>query len=359
MIYRALGIMSGSSMDGLDLAYVHLHSSQGKWLYTLVDAVTIPHTSEWISRLDAAPDLSAREYLLLHHAFGVYIGQEVNKFIQERNLDFQIQLIASHGHTVFHMPHQGVSAQLGSGASIAAQTGLQVVTDLRALDMALGGQGAPIVPIGEKWLFHGYEYFLNLGGIANVTSTVEGIYQAFDVCPANRVLNLLAGRKGQAFDQDGLLARTGNVVNPLLNALDALDYYLLPPPKSLPNQFGTAVVWELIKNSGCSVESGLRTYTEHIARQLARALDGKPPGKMLVTGGGAHNAFLMERIAALLEPQGIEVLVAEPLVADFKEALIMAFMGVLRLREEENTLPTVTGALRASIGGALWNGQEG
>jgi anhydro-N-acetylmuramic acid kinase len=346
-------------MDGLDLAYVHLHSSQGKWTYTLVDAVTIPHTSEWISRLDAAPELSAREYLLLNQDFGVYIGQEVNKFIRDRNLDFQIQLIASHGHTVFHLPQHGTTAQLGNGAAIAAQTGLQVVTDLRALDMALGGQGAPIVPIGEKWLFHGYDYFLNLGGIANITIAVDGIYQAFDVCPANRVLNLLAGRKGQAFDQDGALASVGNVDDTLLNALDALDYYLLPPPKSLPNQFGREVVWGLIQIAGSPVEDGLRTYTEHIARQLARALDAKPAGKMLVTGGGAHNSFLMERITELLGPQGIEVVVPEPLVVDFKEALIMAFMGVLRLREEENSLPTVTGALRPSIGGALWNGQEG
>jgi anhydro-N-acetylmuramic acid kinase len=359
MIYRALGIMSGSSMDGLDLAYVHLHSSQGKWNYTLAEAVTIPHTSEWISRLDAAPELSAREYLLLHHEFGVYIGQEVNKFIEERNLDFQIQLIASHGHTVFHMPQHGTTAQLGSGAAIAAQTGLQVVTDLRSLDMALGGQGAPIVPIGERWLFSGYDYFLNLGGIANITLAVDGIYQAFDVCPANRVLNLLAQKRGQAFDRDGAWASAGQVIIPLLEALDGLDYYLLPPPKSLPNQFGTEVVWGLIKASGCPVEDGLRTYTEHIARQLARALDAKPGGKMLVTGGGAHNVFLVERITALLDPLGISISVADPMVTDFKEALIMAFMGVLRLREEENTLASVTGALRPSIGGALWNGQEG
>jgi anhydro-N-acetylmuramic acid kinase len=380
MIYRVLGIMSGSSLDGLDIAYVHLHSGAGKWGYTIVDATTIAYPSEWTTRLDGAGELGARDYLLLHNAYGRYIGTQINQFIRERNLDFQVQLVASHGHTVFHFPDQGMTAQLGDGASISALTGLQVVSDLRSLDVAFGGQGAPIVPIGEKWLFPEYRYFLNLGGIANVSIPASGQYRAFDVCPANRVLNLLARQKGSAYDKDGVWAASGRVIPVLLDTLNSLDYYRQAPPKSLGNAFGTDLVYGIIRASGCSLEDCLRTYVEHIAIQVSRALSapagedaasgvgGTAPekgeaapngGSLLVTGGGAHNAFLMERIGALLEPVGIRVVIPEAVIVDFKEALVMALIGVLRLRQEENTLASVTGAQRNSIGGALWNGQEG
>jgi len=249
----------------------------------------------------------------------------------------------------------GMTAQLGDGAPIAAITGLPVVTDLRTLDMALGGQGAPIVPIGEKWLFPTYAYFLNLGGIANV-STGDRI--AFDVCPANRVLNLLASRKGASFDPGGAWASAGRLLPDLLAALNGLDYYRLPPPKSLDNAFGTEIVYGIIRDSGCSPEDGLRTYTEHIALQVAAALQGGAPGEMLVTGGGAHNRYLVARIAAHVEPLGIQVMVPDPDLVNFKEALVVALFGVLRWRQEVNVLASVTGASRDSIGGALWTGQD-
>jgi anhydro-N-acetylmuramic acid kinase len=358
MIYRVLGLMSGSSLDGLDLAYVHLHSGAGKWGYTLEAAKTLPYTPEWRSRLEGATTLDARSYLLLHQEYGHYLGAQVNSFIQASGLDFQVQLVASHGHTVFHQPgNPGMTAQLGSGAAIAAVTGLQTVTDLRALDVALGGQGAPIVPIGEKWLFPGYAYFLNLGGIANVSDAAAGI--AFDVCAANRVLNLLAEQKGFAFDKGGELAASGKVIPSLLKSLDGLSYYRQAPPKSLDNAFGVRMVMGTIRDNGCSTEDGLRTYVEHIARQVATVFAGRPAGEMLVTGGGAHNGFLMERLRDTLTPLNIQVTVPEAGVVDFKEALVVALFGVLRLRQEENTLASVTGATRNSIGGALWNGQEG
>lgn len=363
--------MSGSSLDGLDMAYVHLHSGAGKWGYTLEAMETRPYPPEWRSRLEAAPALNAREYLLLDQDYGHFIGEQVNAFIQARGLDFQVQLVSSHGHTVFHMPARGngiaaghetvatagMTAQLGSGAAIAAVTGLQTVTDLRALDVALGGQGAPIVPIGEKWLFPGHAYFLNLGGIANVSIAASGI--AFDVCPANRVLNLLAEEKGLPFDRDGLLAASGRVVPSLLETLDGLDYYKKAPPKSLDNSFGARMVYGRIRESGCTVEDGLKTYVTHIARQVYAALLGQAPGDMLVTGGGVHNGFLMGCLEEALAPLGIRVVVPETGVVDYKEALVVALFGVLRLRQEENTLASVTGASRDSIGGALWNGQEG
>lgn len=382
--------MSGSSLDGLDLAFVQLHSGAGKWGYSLEAAETLPYPPEWRVALEGASTLDARAYLLLDQEYGRWLGEQVNAFIQTRGLDFQVQLVASHGHTVFHMPagrHGGASgaggailassgpstaagaavagmtAQLGNGAAIAAVTGLQTVSDLRSLDIALGGQGAPIVPIGEKWLFPGYSYFLNLGGIANVSDAGREI--AFDVCPANRVLNLLAEQKGMPFDRDGALAASGKVVPTLLSTLDGLSYYRQAPPKSLDNVFGVRMVYGIIRESGCTVEDGCRTYVEHIARQVGAALsDGpvgmaspaRPAGEMLVTGGGAHNIFLMERIRETLAPMGIQAVVPEAGVIDYKEAMVVALFGVLRLRQEENTLASVTGASRNSIGGALWSG---
>lgn len=370
MVYRVIGIMSGSSLDGLDIAYVHLHSSAGKWGYTIVDAETYAYPGEWTTRLEQAGSLHARDYLLLHSDYGRYIGEQVNRFIQARNLDFQVQLVASHGHTVFHLPNAGMTAQLGDGAAIAAVTGLQVVTDLRSLDVALGGQGAPIVPIGEKLLLPGYGYYLNLGGIANLSYSVSGKYTAFDVCPAGRVLNLLALRMGEPFDRDGITAAAGKVIPALLDSLNSLEYYGLPYPKSLGNEFGTDVVYGLIRASGCSTEDGLRTYVEHIAFQVASSAGAAGAGvgdpgagvggrEMLVTGGGAHNIFLASRIGALLEPMGINVVIPDKTLVDYKEALIMGLMGLLRLRQEDNTFASVTGARRDSIGGALWNGTEG
>ena len=381
MVYRVIGIMSGSSLDGLDIAYVHLHSSAGKWGYTIVDAETFAYPGEWTTRLEQAGNLYARDYLLLHSDYGRYIGEQVNRFIQARNLDFQVQLVASHGHTVFHQPAKGINAgmtaQLGDGAAIAAVTGLQVVTDLRSLDVALGGQGAPIVPIGEKLLLPGYGYYLNLGGIANLSYSVSGKYTAFDVCPAGRVLNLLAGQIGEPFDRDGKGAAAGTVIPALLDSLNRLEYYGLPYPKSLANEFGTQEVYGLIRASGCSTEDGLRTYVEHIAFQVASSAVAAPGGgdspgagvgiqgagvgarEMLVTGGGAHNIFLTSRIGALLEPLGINVVIPDKTLVDYKEALIMGLMGLLRLRQEDNTFASVTGARRDSMGGALWNGTEG
>jgi anhydro-N-acetylmuramic acid kinase len=304
-----------------------------------------------------------------------------------------------------------MTAQLGDGAAIAAETGLPVVTDLRALDVALGGQGAPIVPIGEKMLWNEYDYFLNIGGIANISarplpkplskgeelletpnhiksfqysevakplSTIgEGgledvAYIAFDVCPANRVLNMLANEMGLAFDDGGKIAQSGSINSSLLEKLNQLDYYRQPYPKSLANDFGTDVVYPMIRDSGCGIQDALATYSEHIAVQIRNAItnsnnlnpetknlpDRKKGPKLLVTGGGALNIFLIEQLKKHLQKLDIEVVVPDANLVSFKEALIMAFIGVLRWRQEYNVLASVTGAKRNSIGGALWVGQE-
>jgi anhydro-N-acetylmuramic acid kinase len=216
MNYKAIGIMSGSSLDGLDIVFAGFQEQGGKWSYEILEAACYPFGDELEkSTAEMQYYLNALDYQLLHTSFGHYIGEKVNQFIKEKKLEYQVALIASHGHTTFHHPEKKMTAQLGDGAAIAATTLLPVVTDLRAMDVALGGQGAPIVPIGEKYLLNEYEYFLNLGGIANI-SVNQTPYVAFDICPANRVLNMLAQEVGKEYDEDGKMAASGNCASGLI-----------------------------------------------------------------------------------------------------------------------------------------------
>ena len=365
MLYRAIGLMSGSSLDGLDIAFVEFQENGGKWSYEILKADCYAYDEEWIKRLKNATSLPALDYQLLHVEYGHYIGKQVNRFIEDYMLNYQVALIASHGHTTFHLPAKKMTAQLGDGAAIAAETGLPVVTDLRALDVAFGGQGAPIVPFGEKMLWSEYDYFLNIGGIANISMNADQ-YIAFDICPANRVLNMLANEAGKIFDDGGEMAATGSINSALLEKINQLDYYKQPYPKSLANEFGTDIIYPIIKESGSAIPDALRTYTEHIAVQIKNAImnlvsGSRPPtpdSRLLTTGGGVFNSFLVNRIKENVEELDIEVIVPDAKLVNYKEALIMAFIGVLRWRQENNVLSSVTGAARDSIGGALWTGQE-
>ena len=363
MIYRAIGLMSGSSLDGLDIAFVEFEETGGRWAFSLLETACTPYEEEWQRRLSGATRLDAREYQVLHSEYGHYIGRRVNSFIEDRSLQYRVGLIASHGHTTFHSPPV-MTGQIGCGAAIAAETGLPVVSDLRAMDVALGGQGAPIVPMGEKLLFPDYRYLLNLGGIANITVDRTEGRVAFDTSPANRVLNLLASRLGMTYDEGGRISSGGRVNERLLSDLDALDYYGMPFPKSLANEFGTEVVLPIIDASGLDTPDALRTFSEHIAVQVRMGIvsamgasDGGG-GRLLITGGGALNGFLVSRIAEQLRPLGIVAEAADETIASYKEALIMALLGVLRWREEDTVMASVTGARRSSVGGALWVGQR-
>lgn len=363
MIYRVIGLMSGSSLDGLDIVFAELQETGGKWSYEIKAAACYPYETHWREKLKNAIHLNAYEYLLLHSAYGKFTGEKVNTFITDHHLYHRVQLIASHGHTTFHAPHNGMTAQLGDGAAIAAATGINVVTDLRAMDVALGGEGAPIVPVGEQLLFPEFSCFLNLGGIANISINKPDGYIAFDVCAANRVLNMLAEQKGKSFDENGDMAARGKINTALLTRLNALDYYQQPYPKSLSNNFGTDIVFPIIQSFQLSTEDALRTYATHIVQQIAYAfnqLDVQKLAKkkLLVTGGGALNNFLVQSLKDALKAYDIEVVVPERQLIEYKEALIMALLGILRWREENTVLHSVTGAQRSSIGGAVWMGQE-
>jgi anhydro-N-acetylmuramic acid kinase len=375
MTYRAIGLMSGSSLDGLDIAFVEFVHNAGNWSYEIIAADCYEYNDAWKSRLQKATGLNALDYQLLHADYGHYLGKEVNRFIEENNLHFQVGLIASHGHTTFHVPQKKMTAQVGDGAAIAAETGLPVVSDLRALDIAFSGQGAPIVPIGEKLLLKDYDMYLNLGGIANISFNQAGSYVAYDICAANRVLNMIAAKEGKEYDAGGQMAALGNVHLGLLQKLDNLSYYRQPYPKSLANSFGVDEVYPLIHSFGLTHFDELRTYVAHLVQQVKSAVSNqqsatansqgfrvsdKPENnaKLLVTGGGAYNTFLMTCLTETIQTLGVEVVIPDTNLIQYKEALIMAFIGVLRWRQEYNVLSSVTGAQRDSIGGAVWIGQE-
>jgi anhydro-N-acetylmuramic acid kinase len=373
MIYNAIGLMSGSSLDGLDIACVEFGEKAGKWDYEIQCAACIEYDEKWTRKLRHAVQLSAKEYQLLDTDYGRYLGEMVNEFVEKFQLEHKINLIASHGHTTFHFPEKRMTHQLGDGAAIAARTQLPVVSDLRSMDIAFGGQGAPIVPLGEKLLFGDYDHFLNIGGIANVsinskTTNNEDSYLnyketiAFDICAANRVLNMLSNEKNKTYDEDGKMASSGKINETLLEKLNALDYYKAAYPKSLANSFGTEIIYPLIKDFNLNTEDSLRTYTEHIAIQVKNSLESQfskaNVQKLMITGGGAFNKFLTNRISKRLEEINFEIYIPEDDVVIYKEALIMALLGVLRWREQYTVLSSVTGASRNSIGGALWLGTE-
>lgn len=357
MIVHAIGLMSGSSLDGLDIFFVRLTEVNGNWQYQGLASSCIPYPKEWEVKLRQAKSLSVPEFLNLHTAYGHFTGKLVHEFIRSSCSGLPVDLVVSHGHTIFHDPANGTSFQLGDGAAIAAETGIPVVSDLRNLDIANGGQGAPLVPLGEQLLFPEFDFWLNLGGICNISFRENTEWVAFDVVACNQLLNALAATQGKAFDANGALAAAGQVDVGLLNQLDAVTYFQLKAPKSLDNSFSTDVCWPLIESAKLSVADKLRTVVEHIAGQIAACI---PPSaietSMLVTGGGAFNSFLVARIQDRVAGKILKLKVPDGRTVQYKEALIMALLGTLRWLGRPTIIPSVTGARKASIGGALWIG---
>ncbi|MFT4062779.1 MAG: anhydro-N-acetylmuramic acid kinase [Edaphocola sp.] len=359
MVYNVIGLMSGSSLDGLDIAFCQLTEISGKWTYEILRADCITYPDAIAADLKNAANISVPGFLRLHSSYGHYLGEQVNKFIAAHSLEHKVHFIASHGHTVWHEPAAHTTSQIGDGAAIAAWTLLPVVSDLRAMDVALGGQGAPIVPIADKYLFGDYDFCLNIGGIANVTiNGAEPI--AFDICPANQLLNYFANKAGKEYDENGALARTGTFEGFLLDKIGSLDFYEQPAPKSLHNGFVHEVVLPHFAED-LSVADALATAVQHIAEQIANALityrNPLEEQKMLVTGGGALNGFLIEKIDEALNKGNsnhIEAIVPNEQTVQYKEALAMALIGTLRWREETNVLGSVTGAGKNSVNGAMW-----
>lgn len=339
-------MMSGSSLDGLDLALCHFEHTTSGWDFTIEEACTVPYEEVFRQRLVDVMSASALELARLHRDMGDAIGRASLELLQGRKVD----VIGSHGHTIFHKPEEGLTTQIGCGARIAAATGTTTVCDFRTTDVALGGQGAPLVPLGEKLLFPGHRSFLNIGGICNVALHASAGVVGYDVCIGNQALNLLAEKAGSPYDRDGAIAHSGEVHDTLLEQLHALPFHQQSPPRSLGREWFEEAVRPLIGTATIPLNDRMRTVVEHIAQQVGKALHSAQ-GVTLVTGGGAHNHFLAERIAAYAR---IEVPDKE--VVDFKEALVFALLGVLRLRGEATALASVTGARGDSVGGAVYVG---
>ncbi len=349
---NAIGLMSGTSLDGLDMVAARFWQISGIWKFSIEHAKTLLYSKHWLEKLKKSPHFSGEELIELHTSYGQFLGSETKRFINETN--FKPDLISSHGHTVFHQPDKGFTYQTGNGADIAAITKITTVCDFRTGDVALGGQGAPLVPIGDRLLFSEYEYCLNLGGFANISYEKNGNRIAFDICPVNIVLNHFAEKEGLAYDKNGELGRKGKVNIELLKKLNQLDFYLAEPPKSLGREWVEQVFMKVLSDFEITEEDKLRTIYEHIALQIAGTIagEGGDGGKMLVTGGGTFNALLIELISGKTQ---VELVIPANDIINFKEALIFAFLGVLKMRGEINCLASVTGAKCDSSAGLIYS----
>ncbi len=347
--YTALGIMSGSSMDGLDLAFCEFTEKQHRWSYQIIAAEMLPYPEEWKILLQESYYASGKKLMENDVAFGKFLGEKADDFLKKHR--FKPDIIASHGHTVFHQPEKGFSLQLGNGQAIAISTGVDTVSDFRNKDILLGGQGAPLVPIGDKLLFAEYDYCVNFGGIANISYEEKGQLLGYDVCPANQLLNYLSRQMGKPYDKNGETASLGKLDKLLFDQLNNVDFCRQRNPKSLSNEQIRETFLPIVDNAPASLEDKLYTVIKHIAFQIAAATDSSVEKRILLTGGGAHNSFLVEAVRREC-PQSVYL--PDPQIIDFKEALIFAFMGVLRKAGRTNCLASATGAKMDSSGGVIY-----
>ncbi|MFK5889869.1 MAG: anhydro-N-acetylmuramic acid kinase [Flavobacteriaceae bacterium] len=346
-IWHGIGLMSGTSLDGIDLVYVEFISDKD-YSFEILQAKTLNYSEYWKNTLKNAFDETSENLTDLSTKYGRFLGQQISAFI-DNNKIVNIDFIASHGHTIFHNPAQGLTLQIGDGVQIAEETGCKVVCDFRAQDVALGGQGAPLVPVGDALLFTDYDYCLNLGGFSNVSFNEKGIRKAYDICPVNIVLNQLVKPLGFDYDDGGALAASGQLHKELLDKLNTLSFYKDTQPKSLGYEFVVETINPILSQFKIPTRDLLRTFTEHTAQQLALKLS--PKGTVLVTGGGAYNTFLIKRLKALSD---CEIIIPSDEIIDFKEALIFAFLGLLRLENKVNCLKSVTGASRDHSSGDIF-----
>ncbi|MCL2501929.1 MAG: anhydro-N-acetylmuramic acid kinase [Bacteroidales bacterium] len=342
-----IGLMSGTSLDGLDICFTRFSWNNGVWQYQILKAESMSYPADIKEKLATAQRMDALSFARFHSDYGLYLGACVRSFMEKHQV--RPHIIASHGHSIFHQPRHRFTFQIGSGAGVAAESGVDTVCDFRTTDVALYGQGAPLVPIGDRHLFGNYDYCLNLGGFSNISSEQNGVRSAYDISPVNYVLNHYTRSIGKEYDHDGEMAQSGKVCTALLEALNGLDFYTQTGPKSLGREWVEETVIPLIDAYGLDINDKLSTFCEHVAWQISRHIKG---GKVLATGGGALNKYLMERMSALAPQCSYHI--PDSLTINFKEALIFGFLGVLYVRNMPNCLSSVTGATYDCIGGALY-----
>jgi anhydro-N-acetylmuramic acid kinase len=340
------GVMSGSSLDGLDIALVEFLNEE----WSICETIGIAYSEEWEERLRTYHELSATEYISLTYDYAHYIGQLLRStFIKSI---VKVDYISFHGHTLVHKPEQGYTAQIGNGGIIAGITGISTLVDFRSQDVATEGVGTPLVPFLELNYIKGFDYYLNLGGIANITSVNDEVVQAYDVCPCNQVLNHYSLMVGMPFDKDGILASKGAFNQELSEYFSSYGYFEKSPPKSLDNNWIRSAFIEGIPNA--AVEDVLHTYCVWMADCISDQVKSRSKSKMYSTGGGTHNTFLMSQLRNVLAKKNCELIIPSREMIDYKEAILMAALAKNYLEDKPNVLSQVTGSLRDSIGGALY-----
>ena len=348
MTFHALGLMSGTSLDGLDICHASFEKDEyGKWNFQILQAFTFPYSETWENKLRNAIHLSAEAIFELNAEYGFYLGEKVQEFIKKYSLS-NIDFISSHGHTVFHQPQKKLTVQIGDGRAIKLLTNIPVIYDFRSQDVLMGGNGAPLVPIGDELLFSEFDACLNIGGFSNISFKENGKRIAFDICPVNIVLNDFAKQSGKEYDENGDLARNGIINDELLSALNSIEYYQQDPPRSLGMEWVSKNILPKFENENPATI--LATFIEHAAIQISNIFNQYQIKKVLFTGGGTYNSFLVERIKTKTET---EIIIPEKELIDFKEALIFAFMGVLRMTNENNVLSSATGSSRDHCSGII------
>lgn len=343
-----IGLMSGTSLDGVDLVYVKFDNNN----YTdfkIINAETVAYTNNWKQLLQKAIGFNQLDLDVLNIDYGQFLGEVINDFIAKYKID-TIDFIASHGHTILHEPKIGVTLQIGDGQTIANITKQKVICDFRTQDVKLGGQGAPLVPIGDELLFSNYDFCLNLGGFSNISFKKDEKRIAFDVCPVNIVLNHYVNKLGFDYDASGEIASKGRLNHMLLEKLNALKFYQDKPPKSLGLEWVQHNVFPLIDGLETDISSILRTFVEHVAIQIGKFIYQNKD--VLITGGGAFNVFLIDKIQEYSKSQ---IVLPKNELIDFKEALIFSFLGLLKVNNEVNCLKSVTGARKNHSSGMVFH----
>lgn len=348
--YNIIGVMSGTSLDGIDLAHFNFEITNGKWSFQILECETIGYSQKWIDQLKIAVGFSELELQKLNIDYTLLLGNIISDFIKKNKIE-NIDAVCSHGHTILHQPQNGITLQIGNLREIAGLCNQKVVCDFRVQDVQLGGQGAPLVPIGDRILFSDYDYCLNLGGFSNVSFEENGNRIAFDISPVNTVLNFYANQLGLDYDDKGEISRTGNVDSELLKELNQLEFYQKKYPKSLGFEFVKETILPLIEKYPIAIEDKMATFTEHIGVQIALALPNKK-NNLFITGGGAYNDFMIERTQFNLPET--KIVIPERKIIEFKEAIIFGLLGVLKLRNEINTLSSVTGAKMDHSSGEIY-----
>ena len=349
-----LGLMSGTSLDGLDLCYAEFRKHEEIWTVSNLITKEIAYSEMWRNELTEAFFLSKDKLEDLHITYGQFLGKESKLFINENTLQSKVALIASHGHTIFHQPKKGITIQIGAGNEIAKAANIMVVNDFRTKDVSLGGQGAPLVPVGDEFLFGQYESCLNLGGIANISFKKNNQRIAYDICPCNLPLNKLMRQKyNLQFDKDGVIAKSGKLIPVLFDLLNNLSFYTLNYPKSLGVEWLNSHFYPIIEShidKGYAISDILYTIVQHETHQIAKSITENNIGTVLITGGGAYNSFFIHELQKKVKAK---IVIPSSEIISFKEALIFGFLGLLCVRNEINTFKSVTGASKNSIGGVI------